>query len=350
MGKPICFMSGSRLRAARGDVPVDEIQPGEQIVVIRDGQEQLEPVKWVGHTYFDMSRHAHPEVAAPIRIRAGALSHNQPVRDLVVSPEHCLIIDGLCVPAKLLVNGGSIVSERDHAPFTYYHIELEKRGILLAENTPAESYLDTGNRSLFDNAGQPRQLHPDFSLNAQSERWVTEACAPLAKVPEQVDPIWARLAARSEDLGYPIPRITTVDDADIHLVADGQVIRPSSDSNSRYVFMVPAGVSSVALMSRFCIPADRMVAGNRDTRRLGVQVNWIAIRASNAETVIPADHPNLTDGWNDVEKEGNDLWRWTDGAATIPWTNGTGAAVVTVRCTPINQYPVYDERARLIAA
>ena len=67
-----------------------------------------------------------------------------------VSPEHCLIIDGLCVRAKLLVNGGSIVSERDRTHVTYYHVELERHGILLAENTPAESYLDTGNRSMFE--------------------------------------------------------------------------------------------------------------------------------------------------------------------------------------------------------
>ncbi len=68
-------------------------------------------------------------------------------------------------PSKLLVNGGSIVSERDHTQFTYYHIELERHGVLLAENTPSESYLDTGNRCLFDNADVPRQLYPSFELD-----------------------------------------------------------------------------------------------------------------------------------------------------------------------------------------
>ncbi len=349
MAKHPCFMSGSRLRAARGDVPVNELAVGDEVVVVRGGQQRLEPVKWVGQSYVDISRHAHPEDAAPIRFRAGALADGQPAHDLIVSPEHCLIIDDLCVPAKLLVNGGSIISERDAAPFTYYHVELDKHGILLAENVPTESYLDTGNRSLFDNGGVPRQLHPTFAVNMDSARWRTDACAPLASVPDQVNPIWARLAARSAEIGYKPPAVSLVDDADIHLLVDGLVVRPVSDSQSRYMFMVPDGTSSVSLMSRFCIPADKMIASERDTRRLGVRVSSISIRSKNVDTVIAADHPHLVEGWNEVEKDASDMWRWTDGAAIIPWTGISGAAVVTVQCSAVDQYPVYDERARLVA-
>jgi antigen 43 len=343
-----CFMSGARIRAARGDVAVNTIAVGEEVVVMRNGQESLEPVKWVGRSHIDVAHHANPEEAAPIRFRKDAVAENQPARDLVVSPEHCLIIDGLCVPAKLLVNGGSIVSERDHAPFTYYHLELEQHGILIVENTPAESYLDTGNRSSFDNADEPRQLHPSFSVNADSSRWQTDACAPLAAMPE-VAPIWARLADRSAYIGYPIAEVSTVEDADIRLLADGKVITPLSDRDSRYTFVVPAGVTSVQLMSRFCIPSDKMIADQRDTRRLGVRVNWIAIRSESNEIIIPADHPELTVGWNEPEKDDTAIWRWTDGAATLPWHNVTDSAMVTVRCSPVAEYPVYDKHARLVA-
>jgi hypothetical protein len=348
-GGPKCFAPGGRIRAARGDVPVETIVAGQEVVVIRDGKQVLEPVKWVGYGYVDVSRHPHPEEVAPIRFRQNAIAHNQPERDLVVSPEHCFIIDGLCVPAKLLVNGGSIVSLRDHPPLTYYHIELERHGILLAENTPTESYLDTGTRYWFDNADEPRQLHADFTVNHTADRWLTDACAPLAKVPVEAAPIWTRLANRSEALGYPIGAPSTVEDADIHLLVDGQVIRPVTDGDSRYVFAVPEGVESVQLMSRFCIPADKMLAGQRDTRRIGLSINRIAIRSDDQEVVIPADHPGLTTGWNDAETDGTTAWRWTDGAATIPWDNIAGAAVVTIRCSTVDQYPVYGEKLRLVA-
>jgi hypothetical protein len=343
-----CYKSGVQLRTARGEVPIEAIASGEEIVVIRNGQEVLEPIKWVGFTSIDLARHTHVEDAAPIRIRAGAIAEGQPARDLFVSPEHCLIIEGRCIPAKLLVNGGSIVSERDHSPFTYYHVELEQHGILLAENTPAESYLDTGNRGNFDNSGEPKQLFPSFTLNANSARWETDACAPLANAAE-VEAAWSALAERSVTIGFAIPEIITVQDADVRIVADGAVIPPTSARDSRYVFMVPAGVTAVTLASRFCIPSDKMDSAQRDTRRLGVRVNWIAIRSDDAETIISADHPALQDGWNDVEGQGNSIWRWTDGAASIPWENVSGAAVLTVCCTQVDQYPLYDDNVRLVA-
>jgi hypothetical protein len=347
-GTVTCYKSGILIRAARGDVTVDSIKTDDEVVVIRDGREVLEPVKWVGFTAIDLAKNVHVEDAAPIRIRAGAIAEGQPARDLLVSPEHCLIFNGRCVPAKLLVNGGSIVSERDHAPFTYYHIELERHGILLAENTPAESYLDTGNRGNFDNSGEPRQLFPRFTLNADSARWETDACAPLANAAE-VEATWVILAERSAAIGFAIPDVITVADADVRILADGVAIQPTSARDSRYVFMVPAGVTSVTLVSRFCIPSDKMDPAQRDTRRLGVRVNWMAIRSSDAETILSADHPALQDGWNQVEGEGKSMWRWTDGAATIPWENVSGAAMLTVCCTQVDQYPLYDDKVRLVA-
>src|SRR5271166_2034312 len=348
-GVPVtCYKTGVRIRAADSDVAVETIRAGQQVVVIRDGRQVLETVQWVGVTAIDLAHHAHVEDVAPIRIRAGAVAAGQPARDLFVSPEHSLIIDGVCVPAKLLANGGSIASERDHAPFTYYHIELEHHGILLAENTPAESYLDTGNRAAFDNSGEPKPLFPSFQVNANSARWLTDACAPLANGTE-VEAIWTRLAERSAQIGLPIPAVTTVEDAGVHLVADGVVIKATSHRDSRYVFIVPAGVRSVTLASRFCIPSDKMVPAQRDTRRLGVRVNWIAIRSGKPEMILSADHPALRDGWNEVEVEGKSMWRWTDGAAAIPWENVDGVAVLTLCCTQVDHYPLYDDKVRLVA-
>ena len=204
-GHTTCYVNGARIRTERGDVAIEAIAPGERVVVLRGGHEVLEPVKWVGSSVIDLARHAHREDAAPIRFRKDAIGENQPRADLLVSPEHCLIIDGHCVPAKMLVNGGSIVAERNHPPFTYYHIELENHGILLAENTPSESYLDTGNRSLFDNGNEPRQLHPQFKLNAEAGRWLTDACAPLVRVRGSVGADLAPARGAVAGIGLCVP-------------------------------------------------------------------------------------------------------------------------------------------------
>lgn len=344
-----CYMAGTQIRTAQGEVAIETIRAGQDVVVRRNGQDVLEPVRWIGTSRIELGGHAHPELAAPIRVKAGALADNTPVRDLLLSPEHCLILQGRCVPVKLLVNGGSIAREFPTAAFNYYHLELEQHGILIADGAEAESYLDTGNRILFDNAGQPRTLHKAFEVNSMSDRWNTDACAPLASVETEVGLIWQALADRSATLGMAIAAPALVAGADLHIMADGQRIEPVSDRDPRFVFMIPAGVQSVSLASRFCIPADKMVSTLRDTRRLGVSVNWIAIRAGESETILSADHPSLQNGWNDAERDGATMWRWTNGAATIPWAGIEGAAVLTVRCTPVDQYPIYDQALALVA-
>jgi hypothetical protein len=92
-----------------------------------------------------------------------------------------------------------------------------------------------------------------------------------------------------------------------------------------------------------------MIASQRDTRRLGVRVNWISIRSHNVETLLAADNPGLQAGWNDAERDDKSIWRWTDGAATIPWNKHAGSAIVTVRCSQVDRYPLYEDKAHLIA-
>jgi hypothetical protein len=72
-----------------------------------------------------------------------------PHRDLLVMPEHCILVQGRLIPARMLVKGRSILIDRDVVSYQYFHAELETHGILLAEGLTAESYLDTGNRAIF---------------------------------------------------------------------------------------------------------------------------------------------------------------------------------------------------------
>jgi hypothetical protein len=65
--------------------------------------------------------------------------------------------------------------------------------------------------------------------------------------------------------------------------------------------------------------------------------------------VIAADDPRLTTGWHDAERLGTALWRWTDGSAELPWSGVSGLAVVTVRCMTLAEYPICDEKRRVIA-
>ena len=77
---------------------------------------------------------------APIRIERDAFADGMPHRDLLVSPDHAIFVDGKLICARQLVNGTTIRQERDWTAVDYYHVELDQHAILLAEGLPAESY------------------------------------------------------------------------------------------------------------------------------------------------------------------------------------------------------------------
>jgi hypothetical protein len=325
----VCFAAGTRVLTERGEVAVEQIAEGDMVMTL-DGDRQVpQPVKWIGHRRIDLTQHRQPNLAAPIRFRRGALGDNTPARDLVLSPDHCLFIDGKLIPAKLLINDLTIVQELGTRVVNYYHIELAHHAVLLAEGAPAESYLDTGNRAFFSNGGLALVLHPEFAVNAHLQCWQTDACAPLTVSREAVKPIWQSLVDRAESLGYQRAEHATTSDPELRLVADGRIIRPLSSDGNRYVFTLPAEVSSVRLVSRASVPSA-FEAYLDDWRHLGVAIRRIVVRDSTGLTEIPPDHPGLTRGWYLVEHDDATMWRWMNGDAVLPIQSADGPAMVEV--------------------
>ncbi len=147
-----CFLAGTRIATPDGEVPVEALKVGD-VVLTADGR--AVEVWWLGQQFVD-TRLTHPAKVNPICISAGALSEGVPSRDLYVSPDHALEVDGYLITAMALVNGVSIYQLRNMPleGFTFYHIETEVHESLLAEGCPAESFLDYTDTFGFDNAGE----------------------------------------------------------------------------------------------------------------------------------------------------------------------------------------------------
>ena len=145
-----CFAAGTRILTSSGEVAVEQLRIGDRLPTLAG---DLRTVRWIGWTSIDLDRHAHPERAAPVRVQAHAFGPGMPHRDLLLSPDHAVALDGRLIPIHLLVNGASIAREPAQGGVLYFHVELDRHAVLLAEGLPAESYLDTGNRFQFSNGG-----------------------------------------------------------------------------------------------------------------------------------------------------------------------------------------------------
>ncbi|MFN6953520.1 MAG: Hint domain-containing protein [Acetobacteraceae bacterium] len=153
----ICFLTGTRIATPDGARAVEALCPGDLVLTARG---EAVPVRWIGRQSIptpgaDLAR------VAPIRIAAGALGEALPERDLLVSPDHAIGFATALVQAGALVNGTTI--RQDLAvPLVlgYWHVELDRHDLLLAEGVPAESFMDHVGTAAFDNAASRPDAAP----------------------------------------------------------------------------------------------------------------------------------------------------------------------------------------------
>ena len=295
-----CFRRGTLIWTERGEVPVEDLAIGDEVVILSG---EARPIKWIGRRAYDDRFVAGNRTVLPIRIEAGSLDDDVPTRDLWISPEHALHIDGVLVPACLLVNGATITQVERTERLEYFHIELDRHAVILAEGAPAESFVDCDNRFMFHNGEEFAALYPDDT----PAPW--DFCAlRLDEASPELPAIRAALRKRAEALGDRL-----ADDPDLRLIIDGEVVRPQAVGEEVYSFTIPAGSGAIWLASRSAIPAEVEVS-SQDRRRLGVAIARIILAEADLRIEIGYGHPGLREGFHDSEGG----YRWTDGMARLP--------------------------------
>lgn len=297
-GGPVpCFVEGTQIATPAGWVAAEKLRPGD---AVRTASGRIAAVRWIG--WQAMPPHGE---AGPIRIVAGAISPGVPLRDVRLSPDHAVFIDGVLIPAHRLANGTTIRHEYQYATLTYVHVELDRHDVLLAEGLPVESYLDTGNRSQFAAERGVRPLLVETAadpMQAAMAAYRALACAPLHLNGPGVTSAHARLFQRALAMGW---RLT--DNADLTVSGDLPRVRPlASQGTSKLLFEIPAGVSQVHLHSRFFTPAE-MNTTTPDRRRLGVALTCVTLNG------VPLPDDAYCAGFHPPEQ----AWRWTDGEACL---------------------------------
>jgi hypothetical protein len=340
----ICYARGTMIRTPDGEMPVERLRAGTRVMTLVDGEPVARPVKWLGHRRIGLASHTRPETVAPIRILRDAVADGVPHRDLVVSPDHAILLDGKLICARQLVNGTTIRQEFDWTAVDYYHVELDHHAILLAEGLAAESYIDTGNSGFFANSGAPLVLHPDLTDESDYPTREAGSCAPFVWDEASVRPVWQGLADRAAAIGRPVPQRSTTADAGLHLVVKGRSVKPIYGDGDLVIFTLPRGAREVRLVSRAASPTDTR-PWLEDRRRLGVRVARIVMRGADEVREVPVDQPDLTSGWWAVERDGQIISRWTDGEALLPLPAMHGDAMLEIHLAGAMTYLAEVARA-----
>jgi len=314
-----CFARGTRLLTPAGYAPVESLRPGQAIVTVAGDSR---PIRWIGSRTIDIAAHNRPEAVRPVRVLPGALSPGIPATHVRLSPDHALLLRGQLVPVKLLVNGATIVRERNCQAVTYFHVELDRHDILFAEQMPVESYIDTGNRDMFDQtAGTPRK-NPVFGRGRQ---WDQAAYADLCLSGPRLAEIRSTIRARALALGYR-PRTLT----DFSLWVGGVKHSRVTGTAARPIFRIgPRHPGEVTIRSAVFVPAE-ITSGDLDiddNRLLGIAIEKIRFGLQPVplpRIAIAGFHPRAE----------HDQADWTDGNATIAVPRHVGTISLKIAALP----------------
>ncbi len=139
-----CFTAGVRICTPNGRTAVEDLKVGD-LVQTRDNGYQA--IRWIGQ----VTCRAEGSLV-PVRVSAGALGHGLPERDLVISPQHRMLLRSriaarmmdkaeVLIAAKRLVGLPGIGLADDVEEVTYIHLLFDHHEIIFAEGAPTESLL-----------------------------------------------------------------------------------------------------------------------------------------------------------------------------------------------------------------
>ncbi|MEJ2031177.1 MAG: Hint domain-containing protein, partial [Maritimibacter sp.] len=177
----ICFARGTRIVTPRGEVEIQNLKVGDKVLTLDNG---FKPIRWIGHRKLEAEALDAVPKLRPIRIRAGALDNDLPVRDLVVSPQHRVLYRSphaelmfgtheVLLAARQLLDLEGVSVEREAREVEYWHFLFDRHEIVFAEGAASES-LFTGVEALKSLSPEAREeifaLFPELAADEETRK------------------------------------------------------------------------------------------------------------------------------------------------------------------------------------
>jgi Hint domain len=210
-----CFLRGTRILTAKGELQVEALSIGDLVVTERGVHL---PVKWIGRRRFTKAAESTwPNDFMPVRISRRALDERTPHTDLYLSPAHALFVDGVLIPVMHLINGKSIVQAMPEGmqEIEYFHVLLDTHEVIFAEGAAVETLLVTHQLEQFENFIEHERLcgtenrramvpyAPIVSYNGRRSELIAllrRTASPILDMRDPIQVAFDRAAVRAREL------------------------------------------------------------------------------------------------------------------------------------------------------
>lgn len=142
-----CFTPGTLIATPKGEVPVEHLKAGDRVITRDNG---IQEIRWTGQKalgWKDLAANPHLK---PVLIRQGSLGNGLPERDMMVSPNHRMLVANdrtalyfdeheVLVSAKHLAAANGIQSI-DSIGTTYIHFMFDRHEVVLGNGAWTESF------------------------------------------------------------------------------------------------------------------------------------------------------------------------------------------------------------------
>lgn len=143
-----CFVAGTLIKTPGGYRPIETIRIGDMVTTLDHGPQ---PVRWIGLRRLSKTDLETNPALHPIRIARGALGEGLPVTDLLVSPQHRMLVSSkitrrmfdaeqVLVAAKQLLGLPGITQDSEHVSIVYGHLLFDRHEILVSNGAASESF------------------------------------------------------------------------------------------------------------------------------------------------------------------------------------------------------------------
>ncbi|MEL7216468.1 MAG: Hint domain-containing protein, partial [Pseudomonadota bacterium] len=144
----VCFALGTMIATPQGDRAVETLRVGDLVVTSDNG---LQAIRWITTRHLSSVRTGLFPTLRPIRIRKDAFGAGRPERDLLVSPQHRMLVRGPDVQMMFgqtealshafhLLDGHRIVQDPAPNGITYVHFLCDAHEIVFANGMPSETF------------------------------------------------------------------------------------------------------------------------------------------------------------------------------------------------------------------